>query len=172
MKLPIEPYNVEGYKFGERLRRHLVLWARHLGDDVIADAGTQVVAIEDGKVVWSEIRRGSREKRNWGGIVVIEHTCKMNEEKFYALYGHLNDLEVKMGDVVTEGQKIGVVAGSYTPENGWWKIPHLHFAIYLGPWKGTILPGYWRVERFWQTRLMWWGDPREFIAEHNKLARR
>ncbi|MFA6691723.1 MAG: M23 family metallopeptidase [Saccharofermentanales bacterium] len=165
--LPVTPYNVGGYKFGQVIRRHWFLWARHLGDDVVADAGTTVCAAGDGEVVWSEMRLGSKEKRNWGGIVVLAHTHHHNAGKFFTIYGHMRDLTVEVGGTVRAGQSLGVIAESDTPENGWWKVPHLHFSIYTGPWRNTILPGYKRPEEF-RTWFRWWQDPRKYIEEYNR----
>jgi len=163
--LPIEPYNVSGYEFGSKVGRWLGFRAIHLGDDVVVPAGTSVKAVGDGEVVWSEVRAGSQEKGNWGGIMVIAHKSK--EAVFYAIYGHMKDLEVVVGDRVIIGQQLGVVAEALTPENGWWKIPHLHFAVYTGPWHEKILPGYWRIwER--RTKKKWWKDPKSFIENNNE----
>lgn len=167
LQYPVIPYVVKGYRFGQRVRSRIILWARHLGDDVILEPGTAIVAIGDGRVVWSEMRMGSKQRRNWGGIVVVKHVKADGEEPFYSLYGHMKDLKVKVGDEVISGQTLGVVAEGTTPENGWWKIPHLHFSIYMGPWMEMVLPGY---KRFFddRTRFSWWRDPRTFIEDYNK----
>lgn len=167
LSFPLEPYNTDGYHFKQPVRSRIILWARHLGDDVLGAPGTPIHAIGDGAVVWSEMRLGSEEKRNWGGIVIIGHTNKVSGESFYSLYGHLKDLTVHQGDVVTIGQEIGRIAPGHTPENGWWKIPHLHFGIYTGPWMNTVLPGYKRpFER--RTKVAWWQDPKPFIEGYIK----
>ena len=172
LQLPVKEYNVAGYKFHKRVRRWFALWAIHLGDDIVAPAGTGVRAIGDGEVVWSEMRLGDDLKRNWGGIVVLAHESRLrssffNFQTFYSVYGHMRDLRVGVGDSVKAGQQLGIVASSYTPENGWWKVPHIHFAIYTGPWEGKILPGYKRVEEF-RTKVKWWKDPKVFIDRFNK----
>jgi murein DD-endopeptidase MepM/ murein hydrolase activator NlpD len=69
--------------------------------------------------------------------------------------------------MVVGGQVIGVVAEGLTPENGWWKIPHLHFGIYVGPWRDSVLPGYKRFEEF-RTKTKWWEDPSSFIEKYNQ----
>lgn len=166
LELPVEPYEVSGYHFGQRLRRRIILWATHLGDDVVQPAGTPVTAIGEGEVVWAEVRPGAPHKRNWGGIVIIGHLHHATGEPFYSLYGHLRDLTVTVGQAVSTAQTLGVIAESHTPENGWWQIPHLHFAIYTGPWNNQILPGYKRPEQF-RTRVAWWQDPQEFINAYN-----
>lgn len=163
---PLEPYEVGGYHFGQRVRSRLILWARHLGDDVVVDAGTPVVAIGAGAVVWAETRPGSSERRNWGGVIVVGHQNKHQTEAFYSVYGHIMDLTVKVGDRVEAGQEVGKVAAGSTLENGFWKTPHLHFAIYAGPWKNDILPGYARPFAR-RTRFKWWKEPQAFIAAYN-----
>lgn len=163
---PLEPYRVGGYRFGERVRSRLILWARHLGDDIVVEAGTVVKAIGEGEVVWAEIRPGSAQRRNWGGVVIIGHADRRGGAAFYSVYGHITDMTVKAGERVIGGQAVGQVAAGLTPENGFWKIPHLHFAVYAGLWQGKILPGY---SRFWErrTRFKWWKEPAAFIAAYN-----
>lgn len=174
---PIEPYELKPgvYRFGTRVRSRWILWARHLGDDLVVPPGTLVRAIGGGEVVWAAIRPGSAEKKNWGGLIVVKHdnqkaqVSKHKIQMFYSLYGHMTGLRVKEGEEVKASQQIGEVAAGLTPENGWWKIPHLHFAIYTGPWTGEILPGY---KRFWdgRTKMAWWRDPKPFIEEYNKTS--
>jgi murein DD-endopeptidase MepM/ murein hydrolase activator NlpD len=191
LTLPVRFYQVAGYHFGQRLPRHLILWATHLGDDILAEPGTPVQAIGAGEVVWSEMRLGTPEHRNWGGVVVVRHkyqepTTKsqtnskfkiLNSKFFYSVYGHIHQLKVKEGDHVQPGQPVGIVAPGGTAENGWWNTPHLHFGIYTGPWKGRVLPGYARLDDWLRlsprrTRVAWWHNPQHFIKEYNSLASR
>ncbi len=169
LSLPLPAYEIGGYHFGQRLRRRIILWATHLGDDIVQPAGTPVNAIGDGEVVWAEMRAGSAIKRNWGGIVVVGHTHRVTQEPFYSLYGHLRDLTVTVGQTIGTGHPLGAIAESYTAANGWWKIPHLHFAIYTGPWRNIILPGYKRPEQF-RTKMAWWQDPHAFVTKYNQLS--
>lgn len=165
LRLPIEPYEVTGYAFGQRVRSRKILWARHLGDDVLADPGTAVVCSGDGKVVWSEMRLGSLTKRNWGGVVVVEHTNPRTGLFFYSIYGHLKNLVVSQGNDVSLSDRIGEVAEGSSPENGYWKLPHLHFGIYTGPWMEKVLPGYARPFEG-RTKFRWWEDPKPFIESY------
>lgn len=169
LAFPVQPYAVNGYRFGQRLCRRILLWATHLGDDVVLPAGTPVRVVGEGNVVWAEVRAGSQAHRNWGGLVVVAHTDPRTHAPFYSVYGHLRDLPVTVGQRVPAGTQIGVIAASHTPENGWWKIEHLHFAIYVGPWRNTILPGYKRPEE-WRTRMKWWRDPGAFIEAYNRYC--
>lgn len=170
LSFPVDPYEVGGYHFRDRVRRKVLLWATHLGDDVQAAAGNEVKAIGDGEVVWSEIRPGSEKKKNWGGLVVVGHNNDQLDgagfQTFYSVYGHLTDLRVNTGDFVIGGQTLGVVAERLTSENGWWEIAHLHFGIYSGPWRDVVLPGYKRIEEF-RTKTKWWQEPRSFIEQYN-----
>jgi murein DD-endopeptidase MepM/ murein hydrolase activator NlpD len=167
LSFPIEPYDVGGYTFGRRVRSRIILWARHLGDDILADPGTPIHAIGAGKVVWSEMRAGEKGKPNWGGIMIIGHMHRTTGTPFYSLYGHMTALSVQVGDMVEGGQRLGEIAGGRTPENGWWKLPHLHFGIYAGPWTGQVLPGYTRPFEG-RTQFKWWRDPKPFIEAYNR----
>lgn len=177
---PVVPYRVtaDGWRFGEWVRRRIVYWAVHLGDDVVLPAGTPVRAIGTGTVVFARTLPGSEQKRSWGGVVIVRHgkndhipiTDGQLTNEFYSLYGHLAGLAVREGEAVLLGQQLGVIAAGRTPENGWWKVAHLHFGIYSGPWRGQALPGYWRPERWWRTRRRWWHDPQTFIAAHSASA--
>ncbi len=167
LKLPIVPYSVTGYKFGQRIRSRMILIARHLGDDILAQPGTEVVCAGDGRVVWAEIRPGSEQKKNWGGIVIIEHTHKDTGALFYSVYGHLYNLAVQDGAEVRMGDKVGEVAPGASPENGFWKLAHLHFGMYTGPWSNMVLPGWLRPFEG-RTKLSWWQDPKPFVESYSK----
>lgn len=57
-----------------------------------------------------------------GNYVVLEH--KISGKIIYSFYAHLSSYNVRSGDKVAKGTKIGVV-GSTGNSSG----PHLHFAI-------------------------------------------
>lgn len=83
------------------------------GIEIKARAGTPVLAVFDGKVVfadWIDER---------GNMVVLDHG-----RGYYTLYAHLAGFDVKLGGEVIEGQKIGSVG-----ETGSIKGPILHFEI-------------------------------------------
>lgn len=155
---------MSGYRFGQRVWRRGFLPSVHLGDDVIVPPGTPVRAIGDGRVVWSEIRLGSPEHRNWGGMVVIQH--RSDAKSFFSVYGHMKAVALDEGAWIKQGDVIGKVGDSNSPENGWWETPHLHFSIYTGPWRKEVLPGYWRPEEWRRTKVKWWRDPQQFIKEY------
>ena len=165
IQAPIEPYAVTGYRFGQRIPSRLILIARHLGDDILADPGTKVHATGNGVVVWSEMRLGTVEKRNWGGIVIIKHMHPVTGAVFYSVYGHLDQLAIHSGDQVSMGDLVGVVAHGASPENGYWKRPHLHFGIYTGPWSNKVLPGWLRPFEG-RTKFSWWTNPKLFLETY------
>ena len=167
LQLPISPYQVTGYAFGQRIRSRMILIARHLGDDILAQPGTVVACAGDGKVVWAEMRLGSEQKKNWGGIVIVEHEHKDTGTLFYSVYGHLHNLAVQDGDEIHLGDKVGEVAPGASPENGFWKLAHLHFGIYTGPWSGMVLPGWLRPFEG-RTKFSWWQDPKPFVESYSK----
>ena len=167
LTLPIQPYQVSGYSFKERLRRHLVLWTTHLGDDILAPAGTAVYAIGGGTIELSQMHPGSAAKPNWGGLVIIAHTNKHTKDTFYSIYGHLDQLKFKQGNTVAAGQQLGLVAAGNSPANGWWQKAHLHFGICTTRWRGLVPPGWRRPEQWRRTKTSHWHNPEQFIKQYN-----
>ncbi|MFZ5364658.1 MAG: M23 family metallopeptidase [Patescibacteria group bacterium] len=159
--LPLEKYKVNSYKFGQKCTYDKVYWGIHLGEDINIKAGTAVKSIGRGKVVYSALHPGSKEKGNWGNIIIIAHKNPKTKKAFYSLCAHLQNRLVKKGDRVKAGQKIGTVGKASTPQNGWWKEAHLHFAIYMGPWTGKVLPGYWKKGS--KTKLSHWKTGSKFV---------
>lgn len=94
----------------------------HTGVDMAAPAGTQVFAARSGKVVNSD----------WGGPygnqIVIRHG-----DKLYTHYAHLLKQQVRAGQEVKAGDKIGLVGATGTKSSG----PHLHFEVRTGPAYGS-----------------------------------
>jgi biotin carboxyl carrier protein len=85
----------------------------HKGIDLMAPAGTDIVAPASGIVV--EAGR----KGNWGIRIVLKH-----DETYQTRYAHLQDVTVKAGDTVEKGQIIGHV-GNTGISTG----PHLHYEV-------------------------------------------
>ena len=91
---------------------------RHVGQDFAADKGTPVYVTGDGVV--------EKIKYNffgYGNEVVIDHGFG-----YKTRYAHMQNIDVKKGDVVSRGQQIGTV-GNTGSSTG----PHLHYeVIYRG----------------------------------------
>lgn len=87
-------------------------WGRmHQGID-IAGSGS-IVAADNGRVISAGWNGG------YGNCVIIDHG-----NGFQTLYGHMKSISVKVGQVVSKGQKIGVM-GSTGNSTG----VHLHFEV-------------------------------------------
>ena len=90
------------------------MWSKgyHTGIDMAVPVGTEVIAVADGKI----------EPANWGKSYGIQAVQKV--EGGWVIYAHLSKLEVKPGDKVVKGQKIGL-SGNTGNSSG----PHLHFEM-------------------------------------------
>lgn len=95
----------------------------HTGVDYAAPTGTKVVACKSGKVL--EAKNGVSFGPSYGLAVIIDHGDGMK-----AVYAHLSKIDVKTGDRVRSGDKIGEV-GSTGNSTG----PHLHLEVRTSPWK-------------------------------------
>ena len=124
---PIQPkYKVaEHDKYGIR-KNHYVLFKEraHSGFDITADIGTEVKAIAKGKVLLAEFDGTTTEgydafNDGYGNKVEI-----LNDDGKRVVYGHLREILVKPGDIVTQGRIIGKTGCS-----GGSRVPHLHLEI-------------------------------------------
>ncbi len=93
----------------------------HQGFDYEATVGTDVLAVKDGKVVDAGPTRGA-----YGTVICLEHTMDDNSTK-YTFYAHLSEIDVKVGDVVKEGDTIGKTGVTGNASNCKGKDQHLHF---------------------------------------------
>jgi murein DD-endopeptidase MepM/ murein hydrolase activator NlpD len=92
----------------------------HTGIDIEAPIGTPVVAAADGVVALvATSTDGHGHLVGYGNYVVVAHA-----HGYFTLYGHLSATLVTAGQVVQQGQLIGLV-GSTGNSTG----PHLHFEI-------------------------------------------
>jgi len=91
----------------------------HAGVDIAHDAGTPIFAADDGIVASVQDSMLNGVLIGYGRHVVIAHQNGM-----MTLYGHLNAYSVKVGQVVHQGDLIGVM-GSTGNSSG----PHLHFEL-------------------------------------------
>jgi murein DD-endopeptidase MepM/ murein hydrolase activator NlpD len=90
------------------------MWSKgyHTGVDYAVKSGTEILAVADGKI----------EPANWGKSYGIQAVQKV--EGGWVIYAHLSKLDVKSGDKVVKGQKIGL-SGNTGNSSG----PHLHFEM-------------------------------------------
>ena len=85
----------------------------HEGDDFSSKIGEDVIATANGVIKTSK-RNGS-----FGNYIEIDHGYG-----FITVYGHLSNRNVKKGDTVARGQKIGEVGNT-----GRSTAPHLHYEV-------------------------------------------
>jgi len=99
--------------FGMRVHPITGEKTEHHGVDLVAAAGTPVMAVARGVVVW----RGN--KLGYGNCVVLRHGTHLS-----TIYGHLSHIGVDTGQSVGKGEVIGL-SGSTGFSTG----PHLHFEV-------------------------------------------
>lgn len=107
---PIE--GVISSPFGRREEATGTVPKNHTGTDIAANLGTKILSSTDGEVVLSS------EEGDYG-----KH-LKIQIGEISIIYAHCNNLYVKQGDIVKQGQEIAEV-GSTGNSTG----PHLHFEI-------------------------------------------
>ena len=112
--IPLKNYKIlEGF-WGDRGNHY------HAGVDMVCSSGATA-----NKPVYAALGGTVEIAGSYGGYgnAVMIRT-KINGKKYYFVYGHLNGYNVKVGDSVNRGDKIGK-AGSTGYSTG----PHLHFEI-------------------------------------------
>jgi murein DD-endopeptidase MepM/ murein hydrolase activator NlpD len=102
--------------FGTRRMFNGELASVHRGTDFHAPSGTPVLAANDGMVIIAQPMFYE------GNLVVIDHG-----EQFMTQYMHLSKIEVKVGDRVRKGQRLGL-SGATGRVTG----PHLHLGARWG----------------------------------------
>jgi hypothetical protein len=109
------------WKFSERRNDF------HLGIDYYGERGTPLFAIGAGRV-FATHHEGSEEFPNGGNVVVIEHAIPARQfhgqtvTRFFAVYLHVETIEVARGDQVHAGDVVATMGDSGTTE-----FVHLHF---------------------------------------------
>lgn len=102
--------------FAARLHPILRDWRAHRGVDYAAPTGTPVRTVGDGMVEFVGWQNG------YGNVVTVEHGNNRS-----TLYAHLSHIDVRRGQKVEQGQRIGTVGAT-----GWATGPHLHFEFRVG----------------------------------------
>ncbi len=98
---------------GFAMRMHPILqqMRAHLGVDYAAPTGTPVRVIGEGTVEFAGWQNG------FGHVVFVKHSGSDT-----TVYAHLSRIDVRKGQKVSQGQRIGAVGAT-----GWATGPHLHF---------------------------------------------
>ena len=88
-------------------------WRKHNGVDIGANYGSNIYAADGGEVV------SSTYSSSYGNYVMISHGSGR-----FTLYAHMSERDVSVGDVVGQGQVIGLVGST-----GYSTGAHIHFEI-------------------------------------------
>ena len=102
----------------------------HNGIDIAGNLGMPVLAVADGTVVVAQSDENALYgwRCDWyGHLVVLELDQQWQGLPVYALYGHVLELGVEVGQHVAQGEPIAEVGvgGAAT-------VPHLHFEVRVG----------------------------------------
>ncbi len=114
----------------------------HPGIDLAAEVGTPIYAPANGRVVFAG-RMSLRQSVAWwryGNMVAIR-----NGDRFITLYGHCDEVLVRNGQAVEQGEVIAKVGNT-----GWSTSPHLHYEVRARNEEGEFEPV----------------DPRIYILDH------
>ncbi len=113
----------------------------HHGEEFVNPSGTPLYAVAAGTVVTagsdeqplcgdngkSPCGRGLMPGGFYGKTVVIQLAAPYNGQRVFALYGHMNEISVSVGDQVKPGDVLGKIGMTGIAEG-----PHVHFEIRLG----------------------------------------
>jgi len=119
----------------------------HHGVEFVNPLGTPVLAVADGQIVVAGDDRtvvyGARDGF-YGQLIVLKLDSQLGGQPVYALYGHLYQIGVTVGQHVRAGQSIGLVGQEGAAEG-----PYLHFEVRLGAndYDHTVNPELWVVPR-------------------------
>lgn len=119
----------------------------HFGVEFVNPLGTPALAVGDGEVVVAGSDQttvyGARDNF-YGTLVVLKLDRTYQEQPIYALYGHLSELRVAVGQRVKTGQTVGLVGMAGVAEGY-----HLHFEVRLGAnnYQSTANPELWLQPR-------------------------
>lgn len=115
----------------------------HHGVEFVNPMGTPVLAVADGEIVMAggdQLRVVGARDDFYGQVIVLRLNRTLHGEAVYALYGHLSEIDVSVGQRVSTGQALGKVGMS-----GYAEGPHLHFEVRVGAnsYERTVNPELW-----------------------------
>lgn len=123
LKYPVQgkPLNRFGKKWDDRFETYIVYNGINLG----VDKGTPVRAVFYGKVLYTGFLEG------YGNLIILGHG-----NNYHSLYGHLDEISVKTGQVVEEGRVIGKSgnSGSLVGDALYFELRHKGKPIEPTPW--------------------------------------
>jgi murein DD-endopeptidase MepM/ murein hydrolase activator NlpD len=114
------------YRYGGVFFENVV----HTGIDIPVEKGTPVLASGSGKVTWAGYGLYYLEERlddPYGLAVAVKHDFGYQGETLYTVYGHLDQVDVVVGQIVQAGDRLGL-----SGDTGRTTGPHLHFEVRVG----------------------------------------
>jgi murein DD-endopeptidase MepM/ murein hydrolase activator NlpD len=103
----------------------------HHGVDIVNPTGTPILAAADGVVIYAgdDLSTVFGPQTNYyGNLVVIQHNFTSPEGlPVFTLYGHMNQVDVQVGQIVQQGLQIGKVGATGVALG-----PHVHFEVRVG----------------------------------------
>lgn len=124
----------------------------HRGDDLAADKGAPVYAVQDGVVTYADFHY------SYGYCVILDHGTGPDGNRWSTLYAHMDDYTVANGQTVKAGELIGHV-GSTGNSTG----NHLHFEVFLNG--GVTQPRYLTAYREEDTQPLTTEMAQELLAQ-------
>jgi murein DD-endopeptidase MepM/ murein hydrolase activator NlpD len=135
----VRNYTSHGHKVDQQV---------HLGFDLSDTQNTPVKAANDGRVVWAS------DLGIYGNCIVVDHGYGLQ-----SIYGHLRQIDAKVGDTVQKGQHMGIEG-----KTGLAGGVHLHFSMQVDGVQ--VNPREWWDEHWIQDRVMSKLDPGSKKEEH------
>jgi hypothetical protein len=122
-------YDLEWYPYGNDVFiPELAPYRIHHGLDFPNDAGTPIIAVADGTVVWAGARPSPRNGVNYyGNTIIIQHDWQWQGKDIFTLYAHTLEMFVQEGDRVRAGDLIAGVGASGEVSGS-----HLHLEVRVG----------------------------------------
>jgi murein DD-endopeptidase MepM/ murein hydrolase activator NlpD len=132
---PIHPDDTNGYQLTWR-GAHAIPgkdiggYDGHLGIDWLLPENTPVFAVTAGEVVFAGESTGPcvlQDNEIVTALIVRIKFVALNGDTYTAAYAHLNRVDVAVGDLLAEGQQLGLsgVTGCVGKQH----VPHLHFLL-------------------------------------------
>jgi lipoprotein NlpD len=110
-------FPVPNGQISERSRFGMRGNSMHEGVDILAPMSADIVAADDGKVVYSD-----KKVHGYGNMIIVKHSGNI-----VTVYAHNSQNLVKVGDIVKKGQKIAEVG-----QTGNATCTHCHFEVRVG----------------------------------------
>lgn len=130
-------YPYGGTQFGQR--------EVHLGVEFFNPRFTSVQAAADGVVIFADSDEQALigpTPGYYGRVIIIQHELStLDQQTVFTLYGHLQEIDVREGQTVRVGERIGSVGDSGIAIG-----PHLHFEVRAGvpfDYRATRNPELW-----------------------------